>query len=45
VFDADGDKVRTVQLQAAGIVAPNSLFFNQKGRLLVTTGCYEFNVR
>ena len=45
VFDADGEKVRTVQLQAAGIVAPNSLFFTQTGRLLVTPGCYEFNVR
>ena len=45
VFDSEGDKVRTVQLQAAGIVAPNSLFFTRNGRLLVTPGCYEFDVR
>ena len=45
VFDNEGEKVRTVQLQAAGVLAPNSLFFNRKGRLLVTPGCYEFDIR
>ncbi len=45
VFDAEGEKWRTVQFRAAGIVVPTSLFFNQKGRLLVTPGCYEFSVR
>jgi len=45
VFDALGEKVRTVQFQAAGLVAPNSLHFASPGRLLVTPGCYEFAVR
>jgi hypothetical protein len=42
VFDTDGEKVRTVQLRAAGIITPTSVFINAKGRLLVTPGCYEF---
>jgi hypothetical protein len=45
VFDAGGDKVRTVQFQAAGILAPTSLFFTEQHRLLTTPGCYEFRVR
>jgi hypothetical protein len=43
VFDAGGEKIRTVQFRGAGIVAPASLWFNEKGRILVTPGCYEFN--
>jgi hypothetical protein len=42
VFDSAGEKIRTVQLHAAGTIAPSSLFFTSKGRLLVTPGCYEF---
>lgn len=42
VFDPDGDKVRTVQFRATGIIAPSSLFFTANGRVLVTPGCYEF---
>jgi hypothetical protein len=42
VFDADGEKVRTVQFRAAGMLAPSSLFFSPKGQLLVTPGCYAF---
>jgi hypothetical protein len=42
VYDGNGDKMRTVQFQAAGIVAPTSLFFTPGGSLLVTPGCYEF---
>ncbi len=45
VFDALGEKVRTVQFQAAGLVAPNSLHFPSPDRLLVTPGCFEFAVR
>jgi hypothetical protein len=45
VYSTDGDKVRTVQFSAAGIVAPTSLSFGQNGRLLVTPGCYEFDPR
>lgn len=43
VYDAHGDKARTVQFQAAGLLAPTSLFFTRTGRLLVTPGCYEFD--
>jgi hypothetical protein len=44
VFDEDGDKVRTVQFRAAGVVAPTSMFF--AGRtLLITPGLYEFETR
>jgi hypothetical protein len=44
-FDADGDKVRTVQFRAAGIVSPNHLFFDAAGRVLVTPGLYMFAVK
>ncbi len=43
VYDADGDKVRTVQFAGAGTISPTSLFFTARGRLLVTPGCYEFD--
>jgi len=43
VYDTHGDKVRTVQFSAAGIISPTSLFFTRNGRLLVTPGCYEFD--
>ncbi len=42
VYDADGEKVRTVQFRAAGVVSPSSLFFAGPSRVLVTPGCYEF---
>jgi hypothetical protein len=42
VFDSEGEKVRTVQFRAAGIVAPSSLSFAGRHRVLVTPGCYEF---
>ncbi len=42
VFDEDGEKVRTVQFRAAGLLSPTSLF-TPKGRVLVTPGCYEFS--
>jgi hypothetical protein len=44
-FDEDGDKIRTVQFRAAGTIAPNSLFFEPGGRLLVTPGLYIFDVQ
>jgi hypothetical protein len=43
VFDASGEKIRTVQFRAAGILTPSSLSFNDRGRLVVTPGCYEFS--
>ena len=42
VYDSSGEKIRTVQFRAAGLVTPSSLWFNEKGRVLVTPGCYEF---
>ena len=42
VYDGTGEKIRTVQFRAAGIVAPSSLAFSATGRLLVTPGCFEF---
>ena len=41
-IDTMGEKIRTVQFRAGGIVAPSSLAFSDKGRLLVTPGCFEF---
>lgn len=43
VYDAQGDKTRTIQFQAAGLISPTSLSFSRSGRLLVTPGCYEFD--
>ena len=31
VYDTDGDKIRTVQFSAAGIISPTSLFFSRTG--------------
>ena len=42
VYDEGGEKIRTVQFRGAGIIAPSSLSFTARGRLLVTPGCYEF---
>ena len=44
VYDAAGDKVRTVQFRGASLLSPNSLFFTKDGRVLVTPGCYEFRM-
>ena len=43
VYDADGEKVRTVQFTATGTMAPASLSFGAQHRLLVTPGCYIFD--
>jgi hypothetical protein len=45
VFDKQGDKSRTVQFQAAGVISPTSMSFTRSGRLLVTPGLYEFDPR
>jgi len=42
VYDAAGDKVRTVQFRGTSLIAPTSLTFTRNGRLLVTPGCDEF---
>ena len=43
VYDALGEKIRTVQFRGAGLISPSSLWFNERGRILVTPGCYEFS--
>lgn len=44
VYDSDGEKQRTIQFRAAGVLSPTSLFFTANGRLLVTPGCYQFDI-
>ena len=43
VYDTHGDKARTVQFSATGVISPTSLFFTRAGHILVTPGCYEFD--
>jgi hypothetical protein len=45
VYDSRGAKIRTVQFKATSVISPASLFFTRDQRLLVTPGCYEFDVR
>lgn len=42
VYDASGERRRTVQFVAAGTLSPDNLSFGPDGRLLVTPGCYAF---
>ncbi len=42
VYDAHGDKARTVQFRGAGLFAPSSLSFTAGGQLLATPGGYIF---
>jgi hypothetical protein len=42
VYDIDGDKIRTVQFRAAGIIAPTSFHFPDASRVLITPGLFEF---
>jgi hypothetical protein len=42
VYDSAGDKRRTLQFRAAGIVAPTSFFFTRDGRVLISPGCFAF---
>ena len=44
VYSADGDKIRSLQLRGVGRLSPTSLFFAGASRLLVTPGCYIFDV-
>lgn len=45
IYDETGDKRRAVRFQAAGALAPTSLWFTRNNRVLVTPGCYAFPVR
>jgi hypothetical protein len=44
VYDRSGDKIRALQFKGADILNPSSLFFTKDGRVLVTPGCYEFQI-
>lgn len=44
LFDAGGEKVRTVQFRAAGILSPTGLSFTGPNRVLAAPGCYQFVV-
>ena len=43
VYDATGNKIRTVQFRGADMLVPWSLFFSKAGHILVAPGCYEFD--
>lgn len=42
VYDGTGEKARTIQFRAAGVVAPSGFFFTKDRRVLVSPGCYAF---
>ncbi|MCC7126362.1 MAG: hypothetical protein IT178_16050 [Acidobacteria bacterium] len=42
VYAPDGEKIRTVQFRAGGVVAPTSLSFSSGRHLVVAPGCYSF---
>src|SRR6185295_19036802 len=44
VYNAAGEKIRTVRFKGAGFLAPTSLFFTAHDTVLVTPGCYEFPI-
>ena len=43
VYDAAGDKRRTLQFRGAGIIAPTHFFFTRDRRVIVSPGCYAFD--
>lgn len=45
VYDATGDKRRVLELTGVDPLRPTSLAFSRSGRLIVTPGGYEFDVR
>jgi hypothetical protein len=45
VYDAAGEKRRTIQFRAAGLVAPTNLHFTRDGRVIVSPGCYVFKIK
>lgn len=44
VYSPGGEKLRTVRLQGAGLLQADSLWFSPANTLLVTPGCYQFNI-
>jgi hypothetical protein len=45
VYDARGEKIRTVQFRGADVISPRTMSFTPDGRVLVTPGCYEFELK
>ena len=45
VYDAQGEKARTVQFRSTQLISATNLFFDRRGRVLVTPGGYEFDAR
>jgi hypothetical protein len=43
VFDATGEKRRTVRFRAAGMTSPTAMSFTPQGRLLAAPGCFAFD--
>ncbi len=43
VYAPDGEKIRTVQFRAGGVVAPTHLSFSSRNHLVVAPGCYSFS--
>ena len=43
VFDATGEKRRTVRFRAAGMTSPTAISFTPRGRLLAAPGCFAFD--
>jgi hypothetical protein len=43
VYDSSGDKKRTIEFRASGVLSPNDFFFAPDGRLIASPGCYAFN--
>jgi hypothetical protein len=43
VYDSGGDKRRTLQFRAAGIISATSFFFTRDRRVIITPGCYAFD--
>lgn len=45
VYDATGEKRRTIEFRGAGPLLPTGFFFTRRDRVLVTPGCFEFPVK
>ena len=45
VYDTAGEKRRTIQFHAAGVMTPSNFYFTGDGRVLVAPGCYTFERR
>ena len=44
VYDATGEKIRSIRLEAAGLVSISSMYFPDEETMLVAPGGYEFTV-